>query len=75
MNWEVGIDIYALPFVEQLVENCYKAQEAQPGALWKPRGVGGTLTREAVNLYTHIELIHFIVQQKLTQYCKAIIFQ
>ena len=31
MNWEVGIDIYAC--VEQLVENCYKAQEAQPGAL------------------------------------------
>ena len=74
-NWEVGIDIYALPCVKSLVENCYKAQEAQPGALWKPRGVGGTLTREAVYLYIHIELIHLIVQQKPTQYFKAIIFQ
>ena len=25
--------------------------------------------------YAYIELIHFIVQQKLTQHCKAIILQ
>ena len=26
-------------------------------------------------LYVYISLIHFLVQQKLTQHCKAIIFQ
>ena len=36
------------------------------------RRVGGRSKREGI--YIHIELIHFALQQKLTQYCKAIIF-
>ena len=36
-------------------------------------GVGGRLQREGI--YVYIELIHFVVQQKLTQHCKAIILQ
>ena len=41
-----------------------------------PRGwmvvVGGRSKRERI--YVYIWLIHVIVQQKLTQHCKAIIF-
>ena len=35
--------------------------------------VGGRLKREGI--YVYIWLIHVAVQQKLTQHCKAIIFQ
>ena len=35
--------------------------------------VGGRLKREGI--YVYIELIHITEQQKLTQYCKAIILQ
>ena len=34
---------------------------------------GGRFQREGI--YVYIELTHFIVQQKLTQHCKAIILQ
>ena len=37
-------------------------------------GMGrGRSMREAMNIY--IELTHFVVQQKLSQHCKAIILQ
>ena len=35
--------------------------------------VGGSFKREGI--YAYIQLIHIAVQQKLTQYCKAIISQ
>ena len=34
-------------------------------------GVGGRSEREGI--YVYIQLIHFVVQQKLTQHCKATI--
>ena len=40
---------------------------------WMVSGVGGRLQREGI--YVYIELIHFVVQQELTQHCKAIILQ
>ena len=36
-------------------------------------GVGGRPEREG--MYVHLQLIHFVVQQKLTQHCKAVILQ
>lgn len=36
-------------------------------------GVGGRLNREGTSVY--IQLIHTVVQQELTQHCKAVIFQ
>ena len=40
-------------------------------------GEGGREAQEGgdMGMYVHIELIHFVVQQKLTQHCKAIILQ
>jgi len=35
--------------------------------------VGGRLKREGI--YVYLELIHIVVQQKLTQHCKVIILQ
>ena len=50
------------------------APGAQLGTLWWPKEVGGRrFKREGINIY--IKLTHFIVQQKLTQYCKAIILE
>ena len=40
---------------------------------WMGGGVGGRLQREGICVC--IQLIHFVVQQKLTQHCKAIILQ
>ena len=34
---------------------------------------GGRSQREGI--YVCVELIHFLVQQKVTQHCKAIVFQ
>ena len=36
-------------------------------------GMGVPSKREG--RYAHIELIHFVLQQKLTEYCKAIMLQ
>ena len=47
------------------------AQEVQLGALWWPRRVAWT--REET--YVYIQLIHFVVQQTITQHCKAITLQ
>ena len=38
---------------------------------WDGGGVGGVSPREGI--YVYIWLIHFAVQQKLTQHCKATI--
>ena len=34
MNWEMGIDIYTLPCVKQIVGTCCIMQGAQLSALW-----------------------------------------
>ena len=38
---------------------------------------GGRETQEGgdMGIYVYIELIHFVIQQQLTQHCKAIILQ
>ena len=38
---------------------------------WDWGGVGGRLKREGI--YVYIYLIHVVIQQKLIQYCKAIL--
>jgi len=41
---------------------------------WDVRG-SGSGAQEGGDIYIYLELIHAVVQQKLTQHCKAIIFQ
>ena len=47
--------------------------ERWDGGRWK----GGSKGKGSIYIHTHthISLIRFVVQQKLTQHCKAIIFQ
>ena len=76
MKWDSSTDMYTLPCIKQLVGSCCIAQGAQPNALWWRSGWewgGGRLKRE--RMYIHRQLIHIIVQQKLTQYFKATVFQ
>ena len=57
---------------------CSIAQGAQLSALWWPSGVGWGIEREVHkgrDICIHVADIHFVVQQKLTQHCKAIILQ
>ena len=40
---------------------------------WDRGGMGRTSQREGI--YVHVELIHAVIQQRLTQHCKALILQ
>ena len=78
INWEIGIDVYTLPCVNQLVGSSCISQGAQLGALWWPTGVDGGGVRGRSNrerVCVHIELSHFVVQQKLAQHCKQLYFK
>ena len=84
MNWGIGADIPTLPCVRQLtswnlLNTTGRSVHCQRG------GMGGGSGREVqkggdiyahvyvyVNIYVYI-YFHFIVQQKLTQHCKATI--
>ena len=50
------------------------AREAQLSALGQPRGMGWGGGQEERDMYV-LAVIHAVVWQKLTQYCKAIILQ
>ena len=56
------------------------AQVDQLGALRPPGGwdrEGGRETQEGgdMGIYVYVWLIHFVIKQKLTHHCKAIILQ
>ena len=42
---------------------------------WDREGGSEAQEGEDMGIYAYIQLIHFVVQQKLTQHCKAIILQ
>ena len=42
---------------------------------WDREGRRETLEGGDMGIYVYIQLIHFVIQQKLTQQCKAIILQ
>ena len=72
MNWEIGTDIYTLPCVKQIASGnlLYSTgSSVQPSVVTWMGGMVGRSKREGI--YVHIQLIHFVVQQKLTQHCKA----
>ena len=74
MNWEIQIDMYTLLCVKQIASGnlLYNTgSSAQCSVMTQMDRVGGG--REGI--YVYIQLIHLIVQQKLTQHCKATILQ
>ena len=60
MNWEIAIDVCALPCVKEIASrNPLYSAGAQLGALWCPRWVGwgrlgGRSIREGIYIYIHI---------------------
>ena len=42
---------------------------------WDREGGRETKEGEDMGIYVYIQLIHFVIKQKLTQRCKAIILQ
>ena len=77
-NWEIRIDIHTLTFIKQIASGklLYGTGSSGCCSVMTQRGgirVGGRLKREGI--YICLQLIHFIVQQKLTQHRKAIILQ
>ena len=71
-NWESRTDIYAPPCVKQIASGttCCIIQGAQLHAL-DMLGVRGRSKREGISVC--IQLMHCLVQQKLTQHCKVIL--
>lgn len=71
-NWEIRIALYTLPCRGKLPGACSKAQGAQLGAgdLEESDEEGGVKEVQEEDIY--MQLIHFVVQQKLTQHYKAI---
>ena len=49
-----------------MVSGCSQGQGTK-----RTDGRGGEGNSRRSGVYVHIELIHFVVQQKLTQHCKA----
>ena len=74
MNWEIKISTYAVLCVKQLVGSPVLNRELSSGLCDDlGRGWGRERSRrERKHVYTW--LIHFAVQQKLMQHCKASIF-
>ena len=74
----IGTDVCAPPNVKQLMEaycKCSPGSSAQcSGTQRSGRQVGWKEVQEG-GIYVYIQLICFIVQQKLIQYCKATISQ
>ena len=79
-NWEIRIDIYTLPCVKQIASgnllystgsSSWCSVVTYMGGMGV--GVEGRSKREGI--YVYIQLIPFIVEQKLTEHCKAIILQ
>ena len=59
------------------VVNNKNPSSAQCSVMTQRGGMGKALGRRLKKdgIYVYIQLIHFVVQQKLTQHCKAIILQ
>ena len=75
MNWEIRIDIYTVPYVKQVAsgnrELSFVLCDDLDGWEWEAGSKGrGDI---CVCVCVCIQLIHFVVQRKLTQHRKAII--
>ena len=73
MNWETGTDIYPLLRMKWVTDRnlsgtACRAQGILLSALGWPRRKGNP---KQERMYVYIQLIHFAIQQKLTQCCQA----
>ena len=74
-DWEIGIDMYTLLMlcIKQITNESLLYSTGNSTQCSAVTEVGRKSKKERV--YVYVQLIHFAVQQKLTQHCKAIILQ
>ena len=65
-NWENGFDINTVSYMK-LTGSGNLQYSTKSSALCSLM-----MKRSGIGIYVYIKLIHFIVQQKLTQHCRAI---
>ena len=72
-NWENRNDIYTLPYVKQIASGklLFSAGSSTQCSVMTCGGWGGGVGCRREGRYVYMWLIHFVVQQKLTQHCKA----
>ena len=73
MNWEIGIDIYTLLCVKQITNKNLLYSTGNSTQFSVPNGK--EIKKMWGDIHVYIELIHFSVQQKVTQHCKATTLQ
>ena len=73
INWEVGIYIYILLYTKQITNKDLLYSTGNSSQY----SVMAYMEKESKKewIYVHIKLIHFAVQQKVTQHCKSTIRQ
>ena len=73
INWEIGIDIYTLLYIKQITNKNVLYSTGNSFQCSVMTSMGMESRREWI--YVYVWLIHFAVQQKLTQHCKSTILQ
>ena len=73
MDWETGIDIHTLLCIKQTTDENLLYITGNSTQCSVVTRMGRKSKKEGIFLY--VQLSHFAVQQKLTQHCKAAIFQ
>ena len=78
VNWKMGTDVFTLPYAERIASGklLYSPGTSAPCSVmtlegWDGRWEGGLRTQTIEGIYVYMQLIHFIVQQKLPLYCKT----
>ena len=73
MNWEIGIDIYTLLCIKQVTSKNPLYSTGNSTQYSVMTYMGKESKKEWI--YVYVELIHFAVQQKVTQHCKSSMLQ
>ena len=76
-NWEIRFDKNTLPCVKQIASGnlLYSTGSSPQCSVMTQMGGMGWRRSKREGIQVYIQLIHFIVQQKPTQHCKAILLQ
>ena len=71
INWEIGIDIYTLLYIKYITNKDLLHSTGISSQYSVMTYMGKESKKEWICVYVY--LIHFAVQQKLTQHCKSTI--
>ena len=71
------MDIYTAPNVKSIASGKQPHSTGRSARCFVTTERGGRETQEGrdMGIYVYVWLIHFVIQQKLTHHCKAVILQ